>query len=175
MGKRFEELGFKAGDRVRCTSGNSAYKTGDEFVLQERPCTLKPRLYLNNSWYDGSFGKWEKAVDFKVGDKVRVKPEENSVWATFGVGEVVTVHADDFVSANFAEGGIGAFKTRGLVLVEEDRPMADGFVYRNPGQWEFWFTESEDNIPSNATEVYSLRHRLQQVEETVTTTKKVWK
>lgn len=66
MNHTFRELGFKAGDKVRCKSSRwrDYYKAGDEFTLKE--------VYNNlgicedgNGYLDGRAGDWELVDDYE--------------------------------------------------------------------------------------------------------------
>jgi hypothetical protein len=62
MNKTFEELGYKAGDTVRCTGSNpyfiDKYKTGDVFTLE-----LNGYGDIGIGLCDGSQGDWELVCD----------------------------------------------------------------------------------------------------------------
>jgi hypothetical protein len=61
MNKTFEELGYKAGDTVRCTGSNpysNLYKAGDVFTLK-----LNSRGSIRAGALDGSLGDWELVCD----------------------------------------------------------------------------------------------------------------
>jgi hypothetical protein len=61
MNKTFKELGYKAGDTVRCTASNpdyNSYKAGDEFTLR-----LNSDGKLWSSGYNGILGDWELVCD----------------------------------------------------------------------------------------------------------------
>ena len=56
MYKTFSELGFKAGDKVRCTySECDGYEEGMTFTLEE----IAGDARIGNGNYDGRFGDWE--------------------------------------------------------------------------------------------------------------------
>jgi hypothetical protein len=61
MNKTFEELGYKAGDTVRCTGSSpyfDMYKTGDIFTLE-----LNNYGSLRAGTCNGSLGDWELVCD----------------------------------------------------------------------------------------------------------------
>jgi hypothetical protein len=61
MNKTFEELGYKAGDTVRCTGSEEyfhRYKAGDIFTLE-----LNSRGSIRTGTSDGSLGDWELVCD----------------------------------------------------------------------------------------------------------------
>jgi hypothetical protein len=61
MNKTFEELGYKAGDTVRCTGSNPyfhMYKAGDVFTLESNS-----RGEIRSGMCDGTLGDWELVCD----------------------------------------------------------------------------------------------------------------
>jgi hypothetical protein len=61
MNKTFDELGYKAGDTVRCTGSEEyfhKYKAGDVFTLE-----LNSRGKLRTGTFDGTLGDWELVCD----------------------------------------------------------------------------------------------------------------
>jgi hypothetical protein len=61
MNKTFEDLGYKAGDTVRCTGSNpyfDKYKTGDIFTLE-----LNDYGNIGIDLCNGSLGDWELVYD----------------------------------------------------------------------------------------------------------------
>jgi hypothetical protein len=61
MNKTFDELGYKAGDTVRCTGSNpyfDKYKTGDIFTLE-----LNDYGNIGIDLCNGSLGDWELVCD----------------------------------------------------------------------------------------------------------------
>jgi hypothetical protein len=61
MNKTFEDLGYKAGDTVRCTGSNpyfDKYKTGDIFTLE-----LNDYGNIGIDLCNGSLGDWELVCD----------------------------------------------------------------------------------------------------------------
>lgn len=98
MHKNFKDLGFKVGDKVRCTESidELCYKVGDVFTLGLKNQRVEPYIIKDNGdFFSGISGEWElvedevvyktfAALGFKVGDTIKCVDDGG----TFKVGKV---------------------------------------------------------------------------------------
>lgn len=68
MNKSFKELGFKPGDKIRCTYSTTqfCYKVGDILTIKE---DFRGEDFNGEFGWSGRFGKWEKVEEMKYENK----------------------------------------------------------------------------------------------------------
>jgi hypothetical protein len=110
MNKTFEELGYKAGDTVRCAGSNpyfiDKYKTGDVFTLE-----LNGYGDIGIGLCDGSQGDWELVCDSSDLTWRDMTPEQQGALLlahhqgktievkSFALGNWVPLHEPEWVSS----------------------------------------------------------------------------